>query len=326
MNEEIKRQIFERIKENDSIVIGRHFRPDGDALGSAKGLERILSLSFPEKRIYVSSSDYSDNLSFLGHDDGEVGDEIIKSSLVIILDTATADRISYRSLLEGKEIIRIDHHIKVEKWNALEWVEDYRSSCSEMIADFYDTFRSVLKIDRVAAEAIYTGMVTDSGNFSYSSTSADTLRMAAIMLEIGVDVERLQAYLNLKDISFYRYREALFSNVKIEKSGLAWVFVDDAFQKKWNLSREDASESVSFMSEIKGSICWLSFISNGDGTIRVRLRSRFMTVDRLASRYHGGGHEKASGATCYSEEEMMALVRDADILTAEYKRKHENWM
>ena len=326
MNEDIKERILDKIKEYDSIVIGRHFRPDGDAVGSTKGLRRILELTYPEKRIYLSSSDYSDYLSFLGGDDGEVSEEIIRSSLIIILDTATTDRMSYRKLGEGKEIIKIDHHIKVEEWNALEWIEDWRSSCSEMVADFYNTFRDELKIDKEAATAIYTGMVTDSGRFSFSSTTGETLRMAAIMLDEGVDVEILQAHLDLKDISFYRYREAIFGMVKMEKSGLLWVYVDENFQREWNLTREEASESVSFMSQIKGSICYLAFISNGDGTIRVRLRSRFMTVDKLANRYHGGGHDRASGATCYSEEEMMALVHDADALTEEYKKSHEGWM
>ncbi len=326
MNEDIKKRILDKIKEYDSIVLGRHFRPDGDAVGSTKGLKRILELTYPEKRIYIASSDYSDYLSFLGGDDGEISEEIIRSSLVILLDTATLDRMSYKKLSEGKEMIKIDHHIKVEEWNAIEWIEDRRSSCSEMIADFYNTFRDELRIDKEAATCIYTGMVTDSGRFSFSSTTGDTLRMAALMLDQGVDVETLQAYLELKDMSFYRYREALFGMVKKEKSGLLWVYVDDAFQKKWNLTREEASESVSFMSSVKGSICWLAFISNGDGTIRVRLRSRFMTVDKLANRYHGGGHDRASGATCCSEDEMMALVHDADALTEEYKRSHEGWM
>ena len=326
MNEDIKKRILDKIKEYDSIVLGRHFRPDGDAVGSTKGLKRILELTYPEKRIYITSSDYSDYLSFLGGDDGEVSEEIIRSSLVILLDTATLDRMSYKKLSEGKEMIKIDHHIKVEEWNAIEWIEDRRSSCSEMIADFYNTFRDELRIDREAATCIYTGMVTDSGRFSFSSTTGDTLRMAALMLDQGVDVETLQAYLELKDMSFYRYREALFGMVKKEESGLLWVYVDDEFQKKWNLTREEASESVSFMSSVKGSICWLAFISNGDGTIRVRLRSRFMTVDKLANRYHGGGHDRASGATCYSEDEMMVLVRDADALTEEYKKTHEGWM
>ena len=70
----------------------------------------------------------------------------------------------------------------------------------------------------------------------------------------------------------------------------------------------------------------LAFIDKGDGTIRVRLRSRFMTVDKIANRYHGGGHDRASGATCYSLEEMNALIEDCDKAVKEYKENNEGWM
>lgn len=56
------------------------------------------------------------------------------------------------------------------------------------------------------------------------------------------------------------------------------------------------------------------------------MRSRFVTVNELAERYHGGGHDKASGATCYSQEEMQALIKDADVLIKEYKTTHEGWL
>ncbi len=78
------------------------------------------------------------------------------------------------------------------------------------------------------------------------------------------------------------------------------------------------------MDSIKGSICWIAFIENKDKSIRVRLRSRFMTVNKLAEKYHGGGHERASGATVYSREEAEELIREADLLTKEYKEKNED--
>lgn len=326
MFEEIKKEILDKIKQYDTIVIGRHVRPDGDALGSTKGLKRMIELSFPEKKVYTVSSDTSEYLSFLGPDDGEVDENIIKSSLAIICDTATAARISYPGILEAKEIIKIDHHIKCEDWPALEWIEENRSSCSELICDFYNTFKDILKLDTYGAMALYTGIVTDSGRFAYSSTHPDTLRMAALMLEFGFDLETLQARLDLKSYDFYRYRTALFERIHITESGLGWVYVDSAFQKEWNLSREDASESVSFMSEIKGTICYLAFIDNGDGTIRVRLRSRFMTVNKIAEKYSGGGHDRASGATCHSIKEMEALINDADNAVREYKSSHTGWV
>ncbi len=326
MSENIKKEILDKIKQYTSIVIGRHIRPDGDAIGSAKGLGRMIELTYPEKRVYISSSDTSEYLSFLGSDDGEVSEEIISSSLVILLDTATTDRVSNKTLLRGKELIKIDHHIKCEDFPGLEWIESSYSSTCEMIAEFYETFKGELKLDTEGAMALYTGLVTDSGRFMYSSTSPHTLRMAALMLDFGFDLERLEAFIELKSYDFFRYRTALFERIHVTDNGLAWVYVDSDFQKEWNLSREDASESVTFMSEIKGSICYIAFIDNPDGSIRVRLRSRFMTVVDIASRYHGGGHDRASGATCYSKEEMNSLIKDADESIKRYKETHTLWM
>ena len=178
----VKEVILNKIKEYDSIVIGRHFRPDGDAVGSTMGLGRIISLTFPEKKVYLSNNDKSDYMAFLGDTSESVSEEIIKSSLVIVIDTATEDRVSDNRILNGKEIVKIDHHIEAEPYGDVSWVEDWRSSSCEMIASFYEEFSSVLKIDDIAATAIYAGMVTDSGRFRFSSTSSETLRLASIMV------------------------------------------------------------------------------------------------------------------------------------------------
>jgi phosphoesterase RecJ-like protein len=92
------------------------------------------------------------------------------------------------------------------------------------------------------------------------------------------------------------------------------------------LSREDASNTVSLMEKIKGCIVWLAFIENEDKSIRVRLRSRFVEVQPLATRYHGGGHACAAGATVYSKEEMQQLIEEADALVADYKAHHDDWL
>ncbi len=326
MNEETKKLILDEIKANDTILIARHFRPDGDAIGSTKGFQRILKLSFPDKDIRLCNRDYSDYMAFLGPEDGDISDEDIKKALVFILDTATADRVSEPRVLEGKKVVKIDHHIDNNPYGDISWVEDKRSSCSELIADFYSTFKSELKIDAYAATCIYTGMNTDSGRFRFAATTGETLRLAGLMLDQGVDIETLQAHLDLKDFKVYEYQADVFGRIKVTENGLAYLFVDQEMQEKWNLSREEASDSVSFMNMIKGAIAWIAFIENPDRTIRVRLRSRFMTINTIAEAYHGGGHDKAAGATCYSRDEMEALIRDADEAVRQYKSSHDGWL
>lgn len=326
MNKEIKDNIFKKIKEADNIIIARHFRPDGDAIGSSRGLARILELTYPEKTIKFCNKDNSDFLAFLGEEKEEVSDEFISSSLAIILDTATKDRLSDQRALNAKYVIKIDHHLEVDRYGDLSWVESNRSSCSELIANFYQTYRDELKIDKYAATCIYTGMNTDSGRFCFSSTTGETLRLAGLMLDQGVDIEKLQANLDLRELKVYKFQADVFEKIKVTDSGFAYLYLDQEMQKKWNLTREEASDSVSLMSSIKGSIAWAAFIENPDKTIRVRLRSRFMSINKIAELYHGGGHEKASGATCYSHEEMESLIKDLSKAVSDYKETHTDWI
>jgi phosphoesterase RecJ-like protein len=98
-------------------------------------------------------------------------------------------------------------------------------------------------------------------------------------------------------------------------------------QKEWNLSNEEASNVISLLNSIKGSIIWLAFIENPfDEEVRVRLRSRFVTINKLAEKYGGGGHECAAGATVHSAEELQCLIDDADAISRDYKANNTGWM
>ncbi len=114
--------------------------------------------------------------------------------------------------------------------------------------------------------------------------------------------------------------------MQITESGVVYIYVDRALQERFGLSQEDASASVSYMDSIKDSLIWIAFIENDDGSTRVRLRSRFVTVSEIAERYSGGGHACAAGATVYSREEADALISECDARLAEYKRTHEGWL
>ena len=103
--------IFEKILEFDRIIIIRHKRPDGDALGSSLGLREILLASFPEKTVICQSEDSSDNLAFMGSDDPDIPAEEYQTSLVVALDTATCDRLSNSHWREAGCLVRIDHHV-----------------------------------------------------------------------------------------------------------------------------------------------------------------------------------------------------------------------
>ena len=328
MNTEIKKQILQKIKEYDRLFLFRHVRNDGDCVGATKGLKAILKLTWPEKEIYLIDEETAQYLEFMGPEDAPVADEMYADALGIVLDTASEARISNKKYQLCKEVIKIDHHIPLETYGCIAWVEENRSSCCEMIVDFYETFRDELKIDSEAATYLYTGMVTDSGRFKYDGVGGDTMRAAGTLLDVGVDTQTLFARLYLEAYEYLKFKAHVYQRMQITENGVAYLYIDKAMQEEFQLSLEQASACIGTLDSIRGVISWLIFIESGDekGSIRVRLRSRFVHINSIAEKYNGGGHACASGATVYTAEEVESLLKDIDQLVKEYKETHEGWL
>lgn len=318
--------ILDKIKAYDRIIIFRHKRPDGDAVGATKGLREILRLTYPEKEVYLNNADFSDYVSFLGDEDAPLPDEMYTDALGIVIDTATKERISNPKYELCRELCKIDHHIGVQSYADYEWVEEDKSSACEMIAEFYYTFKNELKINRDAATYIYTGMVTDSGRFRFRSVSGDTMRYAGMLLDMGIDLDHLYANLYMKEFHTLKFQAAVYNKMKITEHGVAYLYISRAMQERFGLTFEEACTSVSYMDSIKGSLIWIAFIETAECDVRVRLRSRFVTINQIAEKYNGGGHDCASGATVKNRAEMRRLLADADARLADYKANNEGWL
>lgn len=328
MPKEAMKMILRKIREYDRVLIFRHLRMDGDCAGASKGLKAILKLTYPQKEVLIPDTQHSDALAFLGADDGELPEEKYTDALGIVLDTATTDRISNRKFCLCRELIKIDHHIPVEDYGDHSWVEENRSSACEMVACFYDTFKEELKIDAQAASFLYTGMVTDSGQFRFRSVSGDTMRLAGMLLDLGVDTDRIFCNLYLRELEELKARTRVYREMSVTENGVAYVYVSRQMKRELGLTEEAASEVVSYLEDIKGCLCWLAFIEN-DGpehSVRVRLRSRFVAINPVAEKFRGGGHACACGATVYSEDEVAQLLDMADAHVKAYKETHEDWL
>ena len=326
MSKELMSAVLEKIKEYDRIFIFRHIRPDGDCVGSSKGLCEILRLSFPEKEVRVVDWQKCDYLAFLDIEEESVDDSLYADALAVVVDTATSERISNQKYKLCREIVKIDHHIPVEDYGSINWVEERSSSTCEMISRFYLEFKDQLKINERAATLIYTGMVTDSGRFRFRSVSGDTMRAAGAMLEVGINTDRLYANLYIDDFDQLRFKAHVYNKMKITENGVAYIHVTSKMQERFALTAEKASASVSYMDSIRDSLIWIAFIDNSDGTIRVRLRSRFVTINDIAEKYRGGGHACASGATLLKKSEIRTLLDEADKKLKEYKENNEGWI
>ena len=327
-NIEIMTTILQKIKEYDRIMLFRHVRNDGDCVGATKGLKRIIQLTWPEKEVFLIDEDLAQYLDFMGPEDAPVADELYSDALGIVLDTPSENRISNRKYILCKELVKIDHHIPLESFGDYIWVEEKTSSACEMVVKLYCAFRDELKIDSEAAAYLYTGMVTDTGRFRYSNTDSDTLRHAAILLDVGVDTETLYARLYLESFAYLKFKAHVYQRMQITENGVAYIFVDQDMQKEFGLSLEQAGAVIGNLDSIRGCICWIVFTETGDelGTIRARLRSRFVHINSIAEKYRGGGHACASGATLYGREEIDALLRDADAHVKDYKEHNQDWL
>ena len=328
MNYEIKKQILNKIEEYNRIVLFRHVRNDGDCVGATKGFKRIIELTWPEKEVYLIEADPAEFLRFMGPDDEQISDDIYRSALGIVLDTASEARISNKKYKICKELIKIDHHIPVESYGNLQWVEEERSSCCEMVVDFYRTFADTLKIDSLGATHLYTGMVTDSGRFKYEGVCGETMRCAAVLLDVGIDTATLYANLYLDTYESLKFTAHVYEHMQMTENGVAYILIDRETQERFGLTLEKASTCVNDMDGIRGCLAWIAFIETGDekGTIRARIRSRFVHTNTVAEKYRGGGHACASGATIYGREELAQLVADTDAVVKEYKETHEGWL
>lgn len=310
--------ILKKIKEYNRIIIFGHERPDGDCIGSQYGLYYVLKESFPEKEVYVSG-EVSEYVSFIGRPT-MVDDSLFKGALAICVDCANGERLSDKRFKNCDYSIKIDHHINVDSFCDYEYVDAKAPACAQILTEFFLKFNDVFKITKEAAEALYVGIVTDTGRFKYDSTSPVTHRVAASLLEYGVNIGKIDNNLSIETIDALRLRGYCLNTFKTTENGFAYLIMTRDIINKFGVSDEDAANQVNAISTINECPVWAMFIEYPD-QIRVRLRSRGPKVNILAEKYEGGGHEKASGAKLQSWDKLDEFLADADRLVKEYKNE-----
>ena len=309
--------IISLIEAYDTIVIHRHTKPDGDAIGSQIGLKKLITENYPGKRV-LAVGDAAGRYGFVQDSTPDnVSDEDYVGALALILDTSAGALISDSRYHLAAETARIDHHIFCEKIANVEVTDTSFESCCGMIVAL--AMEAGWSISSEAATAIYTGMVTDSGRFRYDSTPPDTMRRAARLLEAGIDTSDIYRNLYADDFSYIRLRAQFVLKVRFTEQNVAYIYTtaDEARESgadTFTISRG----MVGVMGEIRGVDIWANFTETDNG-ILCELRSSRYNINRTAVKYGGGGHEKASGCTLKNYDEAMALLADLDHIAEENK-------
>lgn len=309
--------VLNAIEKYQTIIIHRHNRPDGDALGSQIGMKHIILENFPGKTVYT----VGDEARFFGFMEDSVMDEIPDSAyhgaLAIILDSASRHLISDDRYTLAEMTVRIDHHIFCEKIADVEVVDTSFESCCGMVTQF--AVESGLRLNATASKALYTGMVTDSGRFRYDGTTARTFRLAAELMESGFDTNELFRDLYADDFASKLLKAKFILRIQFTPCNVAYIYTDLNEFKALGVDTFTASRAmVNTMADIKGVSIWVNFTETENGVL-CELRSSKYNINPIAVKYGGGGHQKASGATVKDRETAMAMLRDLDALTGEEK-------
>lgn len=304
----MKEQIIREIENYETIIVHRHVRPDPDAYGSQGGLVEILKQSYPEKKVYAVGKE-EPSLHYMRRLD-QITDEEYEKALVIVCDTANQERVCDKRYRQGEKLIKIDHHPNEDPYGDLVWVDTTASSTSEMIYEFYLTYKERgLKLSDEAARLLFAGIVGDTGRFLYPSTTDKTFAYAGELIHYNFSRPELFNQMYDLDVKVIKLKGYVLQNFEALANGAACVYLKKELLEEYDVRPSDASLLVSELGSIKGIKAWVFFIEEED-QIRVRLRSKGPIINVLARKYNGGGHPLASGASIYSWDEAEKVIND----------------
>ena len=305
-------QILQAIKSVDRVIIHRHSRPDGDAMGSQIGLRELLRHNYPEKEVLA----VGDSTGFFGFMEGavmdEVADEAYENALAIVLDCGAEHLISDTRWKTAAATARMDHHIFTGQLAEFEVIDTSFESCCGMVAALAE--ESGWALTPLAAKSLYTGMVTDSGRLRYDGTTARTFRLAAFLMEQPIDTNELFRQLYADDFESKKRKAQFVLKTQFSPKNVAYIYTTREEFEAMGLDTFTVSRAmVNTMADIRGVDIWVNFTETENGVL-CELRSSRYNINPIAVKYGGGGHAKASGATVPDRETAMSMLQDLDKL------------
>ncbi|MBU1121354.1 MAG: bifunctional oligoribonuclease/PAP phosphatase NrnA [Candidatus Omnitrophota bacterium] len=287
--------IIDKIKSSKTFLVTAHMNLEGDALGSELSMYGLLRKL--GKKVIVCNNDPTPQIyEFLPYT------KVIKNDLknetfdvAMVLDCSDPFRTGKIKdyLPRAKCIINIDHHISNTYFGDLNWVDAKASSACQIL---YTLCEKMGVMDKKIALCLYTGIFTDSGNFTYESTSEQTHKIVSTLMRYDIKPHRI--YGQLHSLCFpqdLKFIGSIISFLKFDPQGkVCWSTI-----KVWEEKDYDLTEVIfSAMRLLKGVEVFILFKKVAPGKIRVNFRSRAVVdVNRIAQFFGGGGHKRASGTT-----------------------------
>ena len=280
------------LTQGQSFLITAHVNPDGDAIGSALGLQAYLRRQGKVAEVFIDD-DLPRHLSFMpGFSDIRRPDGVDrKSDFLVVLDTDTSRIGEVAKCAPGAKILNIDHHISNdEKADYLYLAK--RSATAEMIFEILDSLGAEFPLD--VAIPLYVGVATDTGFFRYSNTTPLTMRVGGRLLAAGICSSDISETLELRPLAVVKGQAAVLDTLELSAEGrVAGIFLDKAFADQM----ETTDSFIDLIRVIEGVEIAVLIKEVEERRCRVSIRSKGINVSDIAVRFGGGGHIRAAGCT-----------------------------
>ena len=318
-------KIIELLQNYQNFIIVGHEKPDGDAIGSVASLTNFLNENgknakavcldeIPDKFKNIIPCSFCKTITL---------DEINANDVLLVLDSARTSRINLPkdfTLNEVKiPIFNIDHHIDNDVVGTVNFVNSSAAATAEIIANLAELAEKKYNwnLGKNSAEMCYLGIVTDSGSFKFTNTTAQTFSTASYLLSKGVDINKINnaAYFS-KKINQLRFEAEMvkdYLRCDLEGRYIHASMPQELFDK-YNFNMKDGETVIEYLREIDTAIIVALLYPKGDA-VKVSLRSKNSKypVGPIARKFNGGGHEMAAGITFenHSFSEVDKLLYDA---------------
>ena len=317
---DIYKSIYSEIKKYKKIYIARHIGPDPDAFGSQMALKESIKLTFPFKEVYAVGTTVS-RFKYFGKVD-KVNNYDYDTSLLIVVDTPDNKRVDIDNFLSFKNIVKIDHHPKVDTFGKVELIDDTASSASELVLEIINNTK--LKINDNIAGNLFIGIVSDTNRFLFSTSDKTFSLVSNLIHKNKLDIDKLYKQVYSKPLSEIRLMGYIASSLKVDKNCFAYIELDEDIINSFGADISSASNMINDFNNINEVMVWV-FVSHDskNNLYRVNIRSRGPVINEIASKYHGGGHKFASGVRTESHEDIENLINDLKKLCKEYSEKEK---
>jgi len=296
MNTITTAQAAEFLNTHDKFLILTHKRPDGDTIGCGAGLCRALRER--GKTAFVLSNPEV-TASFAVYFDGLTTPDDFAPDTVVSVDIAALNLLPDNAKQYAAKIdLAIDHHPSQEFFAAQTCLEAERAACGEIIYDILSCWGGV---SQAVAVPLYVAVSTDCGCFVYANTTAHTHRVAAALMETGIDTPALnKKHFRTKSVARMKLESLIIKHMHLYHQGTVAVApISLEMMAQAGATSEDTDDIAAFLGQFKGVLHTATIREYGGGECRVSVRTKAdeLNATRVCARLGGGGHRAASGCT-----------------------------